>query len=166
MPSSSFRQWLFLCVACVCVLATGRDASAQTTANLSVTATVVASCTVSSGTLAFGNYDPANGSALDGTGTFDVTCSQGTVATVALGPGQHALAGARRLNSGASFLTYELYKDAGRNEVWGNAGGATLALVAAPSIAARTVTVYGRIPAGQDVIIGAYTDTVVIAVTF
>ncbi|MBA2356423.1 MAG: spore coat protein U domain-containing protein [Acidobacteria bacterium] len=145
---------------------TAVGAAAQTTANLTVTATVIANCTVSTGTVAFGDYDPTASAAVDASGTFDVACTQGTLATVGLGAGQNALAGARRLLSGTSYLTYELYKDAARSAVWGAAGGATLALASAPSNAARTVTVYGRVAGAQNVPTGAYGDTVVISVTF
>jgi spore coat protein U-like protein len=50
--------------------------------------------------------------------------------------------------------------------VWGNAGAGLVALAAAPSNAAQTVTVYGRISGSQDVRAGSYSDTVVITVTF
>jgi spore coat protein U-like protein len=141
------------------------SAAAQTSANLSVSASVVANCTVSTGSLAFGAYDPTAGAAVDGSGTFDVTCTQGTVATLALGPGQHGSGGARRLHSGGQYLTYELYKDSGRSDVWGSASAA-LSLSAAPSNSPRSVTVFGRISGSQNVAVGAYTDTVVISVTF
>jgi spore coat protein U-like protein len=141
------------------------SATAQTSANLSVSASVVANCTVSAGALAFGAYDPTAGSAVDGAGTFDVTCTQGTVATLALGPGQHGSGGARRLHSSGQYLTYELYKDVGRSDVWGSASAA-LTLSAAASNAPRSITVFGRIAGSQNVAVGAYTDTVVISVTF
>jgi len=148
------------------LVAMAAPAAAQTSANLSVTATVVANCTVSAGAVAFGAYDPTAAGAVDGSGAFDVTCTQGTVATLALGAGQHASGGVRRLQSGSHFLTYELYKDAGRTEAWGASGGAALTLTGAPSNAARNITVFGRIPGAQNVGVGSYSDTVVISVTF
>jgi spore coat protein U-like protein len=140
--------------------------AAQTSANLAVTATVVANCSVSAGTLAFGNYDPTAGSPVDATASVGVTCTQGTVASVGLDTGTFGSGGQRRMSDGSAFLAYDLFKDAGRTDPWGDSGGARLTLAAAPSSAARAVTVYGRVAASQDLAIGAYTDTVVVTVTF
>lgn len=63
-------------------------------------------------------------------------------------------------------LTYELYKESGRTNVWGDSGGAAVTLAAASSNAPQTLTVYGRVPPGQDVGVASYTDTVLITVTF
>jgi len=64
------------------------------------------------------------------------------------------------------YLTYELYQETGRTTVWGTTGTALLSIGAAPSKAARTFTVYGRIPSGQDLPAGSYTDTVQATVNF
>jgi spore coat protein U-like protein len=50
--------------------------------------------------------------------------------------------------------------------VWGNSGGALVTLAAAASNAAQTLTVYGRIPPGQDVSVGNFGDSVQITVTY
>jgi spore coat protein U-like protein len=41
-----------------------------------------------------------------------------------------------------------------------------MTIAAAPSKAARTFTVYGQVPAGQDVGAAAYTDTVLATINF
>ncbi len=64
------------------------------------------------------------------------------------------------------YLSYELYQDTGRTTVWGNSGTALFSAGSAPSKAPRTFTVYGRIPAAQDVPAGAYADTVIATVNF
>jgi spore coat protein U-like protein len=144
--------------------------AATATANLSVTATVTNNCTISTTPVAFGVYDPVVAHAstnLDGTGTVVVTCTKGAVTTVGLGLGSNVTGSTRRLkDAGTNYLTYELYRDAGRVTVWGTAGGALLSPGAAPSKAARTFTVYGQIPANQDIPAGTYTDTVVATVNF
>ena len=144
--------------------------AATATANLSVTATVTNNCTISTTAVAFGSYDPVVAHAstnLDGTGTVVVTCTKGAVTTVALGLGSNVTGSTRRLKDpGTNYLTYELYRDAGRVTVWGTAGGALLSPGAAPSKVARTFTVYGRVAANQDIPAGAYTDTVVATVNF
>jgi spore coat protein U-like protein len=144
--------------------------AATATANLSVSATVTNNCTISTTAVGFGSYDPVVAHAstdLDGTGTVIVTCTKGAVATVGLGLGGNATGSTRRLkDAGTNHLTYELYQDAGHATVWGTAGAGLLSPGAAPSKAARTFTVYGRVASNQDIPAGAYTDTVVATVNF
>jgi spore coat protein U-like protein len=136
------------------------------TSTLAVSATVISSCTVLPGTLSFGNYNPTSATAQDVDGSFTVTCTTGTAPVVGLGLGLNATGGTRRMVNGLQFLTYEIYKEAGRTNVWGDSGGATVTLAAAPSILPQTIPVYGRIPASQSAGIGAFLDTVAITLTF
>ncbi|RYZ04226.1 MAG: SCPU domain-containing protein [Myxococcales bacterium] len=150
------------------------EASAGTaTANLSVTATVSASCSISTTPLAFGTYDPVGAHAaapLDATGGVVVTCTNGAATTVTLGQGSNANTGSsdatplRRMASGGNFLSYSLYQNAGHTTVWGNTSGTGVAHTGSGT--ATSVSVYGRVPAGQNVASGSYADTVVATVTF
>jgi spore coat protein U-like protein len=145
---------------------------AQTaTANLGVGATVVQTCSISTAAVAFGAYDPVitHASApLDGTGAVVVTCVPGMGTRIDLDRGSHAQGQTRRMTGGGDLLTYELYRNATRTSVWRTGPGASggLPIAPAPSIVARTVTVFGRIPAGQDVPAGPYTDTIVATINF
>jgi len=145
-------------------------AEAQTTANLNVSALVARNCRISATPLAFGNYDPITANAtvpLDGTATISVACNRGSVGVwVGLNLGQNAAGAVRRMISGADVMTYELYSDTPGGTVWGNAvgSGLTWPLFANHSPVDRTV--HGRVPAGQDVVVGAYSDTVVATVNF
>jgi spore coat protein U domain-containing protein, fimbrial subunit CupE1/2/3/6 len=144
--------------------------AATATASLTVSATVSVNCTVTTGTLAFGAYDPiaANASAnLDGSGTFTVACTKGASGvTIDLGQGSN-YSGGRRMVSSGNFLPYEVYSNSGRTTVWGStSGGATVAVSPPASSAAVTYTVYGRIAAAQDAAAGTYSDTVVATVNF
>jgi spore coat protein U-like protein len=141
-------------------------AAATATATLTVSANVISSCTVTNGTLSFGNYAPTATGNVDQTGTFTVACTKGTGATVGLGDGNNFLSGARRMNNASEFLTYELYKETDRTNVWGNSGGALVTLTAAASNTPQTLTVFGRIPPGQDVSVGSFGDSVQITVTY
>jgi spore coat protein U-like protein len=142
------------------VLAQG---SGSKTANLRVTAEVVANCIVTTRDVAFGRYDPvaANQSTpLDSQGAVIVTCTRGAMAAVTLDQGQNGTSGTTQMANGAARLTYALYADAGHTlpAKWGISfiGGAL----------PRTLAVYGRIAAGQDVAVGNYEDTVLVTVTF
>lgn len=152
------------------VLGMAAPAFAQTaTANLGISATVNGTCTITTTPVAFGVYDPvvANASVpLDATGTVVVTCTKGAGTRIDLGNGGNFLTGARRMAGGTDFLTYELYTDSGRTTVWGSGVGAGNTIGAAPSKAARTVTVYGRVASGQDVSAASYADTVVATINF
>ena len=145
-------------------------AAATATANLSVTATVTNNCTIATAAVAFGAYDPVvtHASAhLESTGTVTVTCTRGATATVALSLGSNAVGAVRHLkDASGNVLAYELFQDAGRTAVWGDTPSGLLPIGAAPSKAPRDFTVYGRVPAGQDVPAGNYTDTVVATVNF
>jgi spore coat protein U-like protein len=163
----TLRELKVTAVALGLVVAAAPVADAATaSANLTVTATVVSTCSVGAGSLAFGNYDPTAASNVDQAGTFQVTCTKGTSATVGLDTGSNASGSTRRMTDGTDFLSYELFKETARTNVWGNSGAGLVALAAAPSNAAQTVTVYGRISGSQDVRAGSYSDTVIITVTF
>ena len=144
--------------------------AATATANLSVTATVINNCVISTAPVAFGNYDPVNVNAaadLDASGTVTSACTKGSTATIGLGLGSNASGSTRRMTDGSgNFLTYELYQEAAETTIWGTAGGGLLSPPAAPSKAARNFTVYGEVAANQDITAGAYTDTVVATVNF
>lgn len=143
--------------------------AATATANLSVSATVINNCVISTAAVAFGPYDPVDVNAatdLDGTGTVTIACTKGATATVGLGLGSNASGTTRRMTDGSgNFLTYELYQEVGHSTVW-NTGAGLLSPAAAPSKAPRDFTVYGEVTGNQDIAAGNYTDTVVASVNF
>ena len=132
-------------------------------------------CTLASTPIVFGGYDVFSPASLDSSATLVLTCSrfggpQNTVVAIGIGPGAHGGGSGRRLQAGTGqFLAYNLFRDAGRSAVWGDVAGLdtfTQALaVPNQSSAQLSVTVFGRIPAGQDVPKGVYADRVVVTVT-
>ncbi len=165
------RTVLFLIALTVLVVSAPAFA-ATATAPLSISASVSANCTITTSPVAFGAYDPlvANAAApKDATGAVNVACTRGASGLrIDLSLGANALGSVRRMLSGvANFMTYELYTDAARTTVWGSgAGTGGLAIADAPSLAVRAFTVFGRVPAAQDVAIGAYADTVTATINF
>lgn len=160
-------------------LATGAAGIAHAgtaTSDLGVSATVSASCSITTtSALDFGTYDPAVTHAstdLDSTGGISVTCTSGAPVTITLGEGVNADTGStaaaplRRMidGGGTNYLSYSLYSDGGRTAVWGN--DATVDVETTGTGAAEAHTVYGRVAGGQNVPAGTYTDTVVATVTF
>lgn len=145
-----------------------RSASAAaTTGSFGVTANVTVNCKVTGTTLAFGAYDPTSATDLDGTSTLTVKCTKGAVvASVQLDKGANAGAGTQRqLLAGADKLSYNLFTDAARSLAWTAATTGNGFTSAGPSTP-NTLTVYGRIPLGQDVPVGNYTDSVTATVNF
>lgn len=141
------------------------------TDDFTVTAEVIANCLVDAGgALAFEQYDPIVDHAsipLDEAVTFDVTCTQGAPGVwIGLNLGANPDETTRRMADGENSLVYELYRETGRSTVWGNTSETGVALDE-PTGVAQTVTVYGRIPAGQNVVYGSgYTDTITVTVDF
>jgi spore coat protein U-like protein len=153
------------------VLVVGSDspvAAGTATANLQINATVSANCTISTVTVAFPAYDPivANASVNDdGTGSVTVACTKGTGTSIALSLGANFSVTQPRMTGpgAADYLNYSLFSDSSRSVLW---SGVTRAIAAAPGRAPQIFTVYGRIPFGQDISAGAYTDTVVATINF
>ena len=144
--------------------------AASATANLNISASVAAVCTITTSPVAFGAYDPVLANAatdLTAAGSVNVACTKGTPATIDLGNGGNFSGGTRRMGSGSDFLNYALYKDAARTQVWGSglAGGTTQAYVAATK-ASTAVPVYGTVPQNQDVTVGAYADVVLATINY
>jgi spore coat protein U domain-containing protein, fimbrial subunit CupE1/2/3/6 len=70
--------------------------------------------------------------------------------------------------SSSAFLNYNLFSDSARTTAWGNGsnGASAFGITAASNAAERTFTVYGRVPKGQDVNVGSFTDTMQATVNF
>lgn len=159
-------------------LAAGSASAANTTGSFDVSATVGGSCVIAAAdTIGFGTYDPTAAHAstnLDAQGKVAVRCTAGSSdVKVALDDGINADAGStagaplRRMNSGANFISYGIFQDSGRANVWG-ADAATESNIAsfASSLVPVELVTYGRIPGGQNAAIGTYADTVGVNVTF
>lgn len=140
-------------------------AAATSTASFQVTATVAATCVISATNLAFGTYA---GVQTDSTSTLSATCTNTTPYTVGLsvGAATGATATARSMTGpSAALLGYALYRDSARTLNWGFTAG-TDTVGGTGSGAEQTLTVYGRVAAGQYVAPGAYTDTITATITF
>lgn len=168
-----------LALAAVAFAGTANAGPSPQSGSFTVTANVANSCVITATpTLAFGSYDPTdanNTAALDGQSSISVRCTRGTVATVALAQGGNPATGStcaaplRQMASGAERLRYDLYQNTARTTVWGcqtGAGANTQGFTSTSSLTPTTLQTYGRVPAGQDVPAGSYTDTVQVNVTF
>jgi spore coat protein U-like protein len=138
------------------------------------------SCGVSAVGVVFGSYDTLAASPTYGTGRVDVGCTlikppgADIAYTIALSPGASGSYAARTMLATGFALQYNLYVAAPPSiSVWGNGTGTTqmvagVARLRPPPGRTTTVshTLYGTIPARQDVAAGAYVDTIVVTLTF
>ncbi len=141
------------------------DTVSSATTSFTITATVQARCIVAATALAFGNY---SGTLINATSTISATCTKTTAYNVGLnaGTGTGATVTNRKMTAPSlSTLNYSLFRDAARTMNWGNTVG-TDTVPGSGSGTAQTLTVYGRIPAGQYVTPGSYTDTITVTLTY
>jgi spore coat protein U-like protein len=131
---------------------------------------VDAGCTVSvSSGVSFGAYNVFSGTANDSTGRFTWSCDLGTTPTVriTLTKGGSSSYLPRQMKSGTNALAYNLYLTGARTSIWGDETQGTVAYYKQyPGFGSTAVTIYGRIPAGQDVAVGTYSDTITVVVNF
>lgn len=123
-------------------------------------------CTISATSVSFGSYNVFTGTPLDATGTVTYQCLLGLQIVITLGRGSSPVFIPRTMRKGTESLNYNLYRDSTRMTVWGDGTGGTSTLTAAALLLPVTVSVFGRVPARQDVSAGAYSDTVIVTVIF
>jgi spore coat protein U-like protein len=145
---------------------------AATTADVEISAEVIASCSITALPVAFGNYDALSATPDDATGSVAVSCSTGSNPKIWLGQGLNAGAGStpavpvRRMVNGTNFLSYQLYQDSSRSTIWGGTDGSSPAAQTATDLNPVSSTIYGRLPVNQTSTVGSYSDTVVATVNF
>ena len=127
------------------------------------------SCTISATAVSFGTYNVFSSTALDSTGSVIYNCDSANASiTITLDKGGAATFNPRRMLNGSEALNYNLYLDAARSTIWGDGTGGTQVYTDTSTRRNQnvTVTVFGRIPATQDVSVGTYTNTVTATINF
>lgn len=144
------------------VFAFGTAYAFTATADLTVGATITATCIASTTAVDFGSV--ASGSGATATGAVGVNCTSGTNYTVALGAGANDDTVTRRITDGTNFLSYTL-SDNATAALWGDAStfGAT---VSGTGTGAAQSYVVDAALTGAAVPAGAYSDTVLVTVTY
>ena len=154
-----------------CLLMPQEANSATATANLVVSLTILANCTITASTVPFGTTSSL-ATVINQTGSVGVTCTNTTPYTVGLDAGNVAtstvtarlMAGTATGNT-TTTIPYQLYSDTGRSSVWGNASGSWV--TGTGSGAAQTLTVYGQVlTASITPKPDTYQSTVVATITF
>jgi spore coat protein U-like protein len=127
-----------------------------------------ANCSLSTTSIVFGTYNVFSSGPVDSTGTVTYSCNGNTNVLITMTRGQSMTFLPRELGKGTERLAYNLFRDAARTTVWGDFTGGTSAYVSMSPAKKEdiTVTVYGRIPPGQDISAGSYTDSVTVVMNF
>ncbi len=138
-----------------------------------------ATCSVAASPLAFGSYQSNQAHAIDSAGSLTVSCTRAALdaapVTVSyeldISRGGSGNFTNRELQSGASRLQYGIYRDPLRSIAWGDgsAGSARVSssLTVSASLTATAVhTVYGRLFGRQNVIPGAYSDSITVTMNY
>ncbi len=126
---------------------------------------------VSVSAVAFGSYNVFDSNHLDSIGMFTYRCDDVTPSdsiVIQLSSGSSSTFPTRTLTQGSYELDYNLYLDAARTTIWGDGTSGTSQY--GPIVPADgsnvSLSVYGRIPAGQNARAGDYSDTVIVTVIF
>jgi spore coat protein U-like protein len=148
----------------------GNEAPTRT---FTVTTVVVPECSVQTFSLNFGTYDPIGAhltSPLDAVANtpVNVYCTKGVQATTTLSQGNNFAESSRRMAFGTHRLSYGVFLDSNHTTAWSSVGPAasTSRNTALAWLGHPGYPVFGRIPAGQVVAAGSYSDTLVATVTY
>ena len=128
-----------------------------------------AACTLAATPVSFGVYDVFQTSPTDSTGSITYRCGpQDNNITITISSGSSPGFAPRTLRDGGEALDYNLFLNAGFTQVWGDgtAGTQTYFIKNAPNNKDTVLTVYARIPAGQDARAGTYNDAVVVTLEY
>ena len=129
-----------------------------------------AACSLSVGGVAFGVYDVFDPAPTDSTGTIEYICGPADRnIRITISPGSSGTYAPRELRAGAERLAYNLYLDSAFTQVWGDDTGGTGSVLIKnpqPNNVWLSLTVFARLPAGQDAAVGSYGDTVVVTLEY
>jgi len=129
-----------------------------------------AACSISTTPVNFGSYDVFTPTADDGTGqvTYRCTGPRPPIITIQLDKGGSPSFTPRQMRQGGEALDYNLYLDSTRSTIWGDGTGGTQVYSQVQPQLGQSInlSVFGRIPAGQDVSAGTYSATVTATIFF
>jgi len=146
-----------------------------------IAANAMVTCDVATNGVAFGNYDLLSMTSTDSMGAVNITCSDigggGKLnITISISMSASATSGTvatRQMarSGGADRLNYNLYINASHTQIWGDSPGindVTLPMLHVPNngSVSTSATIYGSIPAGQDVAAGIYSDSNILTINY
>jgi spore coat protein U-like protein len=167
------HQYLFLLFTLSVLLASTQSTVAgSASGTLTVGATVVKTCILTTiKPLALGSYDPVDTYAtsdLRTRGNITVICSKGSTPSIAIGVSSNApgIGTTRATLSKGNKLSYEIYKDAGLTRVRTQPVEDILSIGVVSLFQTQIIPAHRCIPAGHNVPVGTFADTVIVTVNF
>ncbi|MDV3468037.1 spore coat U domain-containing protein [Stenotrophomonas sp. C3(2023)] len=165
-----------------CLLLAGfaAPALAADTVQFNVRLVITKACTITAATptdVDFGSALSTSTTTLNAAGSITAQCTAGTPYSIALNAGSNAATAndvtTRRMrNTDATvtannFVGYQLFRDAGRTQVWGATAGSNV-LASAGTGLAQAFPVYGQVldPSSNNAATGNYLDTVTATITY
>lgn len=138
--------------------------------NFIATAQVGADCTLSIPDVSFGTVTRLT-SPIDAATNATVTCTSGAPWTLAMNAGSTPgnTYAARRMSlggSGPGAVQYQIYRDSGPANVWGNGTGGTVTRSGTGVGIPQSIPIYLQVPAQAPQAEGTYSDTVTATLTF
>jgi spore coat protein U-like protein len=125
-------------------------------------------CTAEVTNVEFGGYDVFTAQPLDGIGSIRMVCPfrHWVTYTIQIGPGNGSFL-QREMHQGNEVLRYNLYTDSGRSLIWGDGTSGSRTVYGQSTLGtSNRYTIYGRIPPGQNVLGGVYTDIIYLTVEY
>lgn len=136
----------------------------------------IAICSVSATGMAFGGYNFRDVTPTIAADNVQVSCSLlGLISLlvsyeIRLSTGNSGSYIPRIMTSGANQLQYNLYTNAAHTIVWGDANSGTSTIsdsyLLGIGTTVRNYSIYGRVPAGQNMPAGTYSDTITVTVNY
>jgi spore coat protein U-like protein len=159
--------------ACLSVPQVARAGTA--TANLNVSITITASCTINAATLTFPSTPGTSltSTAVTGSSSVTVNCTNTSPYSIGMGQGSNYSAGSNRMANGTNYLPYGLYVDAAYTHPWTTGASnstcttANDCYLATGNGSAQSIPIYGQVPVTATAPVpGTYTDTVTMTITY
>jgi spore coat protein U-like protein len=131
-----------------------------------VSAPVQPGCTLTGASnLGFGSVASNFSGNLNASSTITMNCIYRTAWQVGLDNGQHAVGTTRRMILGTGTVVYELYRDSGYSQRWGNTLN-TDTQTGTGTGAAQSLSVYGQVLPQSRLAAGSYSDKITVTVTY
>ncbi|HZF14702.1 MAG TPA: spore coat U domain-containing protein [Steroidobacteraceae bacterium] len=141
---------------------------ATKTTTFLVQATITGDCTITATNLTFAPVSGLSATNSDATSSITATCTQSTVYNIGLNAGDApgSTIANRLLANGLQTITYQMFRDNPRTQIWGNTVG-TDTQSGTGTGSGQAITVYGRlfpqVPAPAP---GVYSSTITVTITY
>ncbi|GAC1597345.1 MAG: hypothetical protein NVS4B10_06990 [Myxococcales bacterium] len=124
-------------------------------------------CTISSSTLAFGAYNVLSAAPNDSAGVITFDCTVNPAPLISISQGGGGSYNPRLMSSAGNTLAYNVYVDPARTTIWDGTPIAVPATGCTGQCGNGTqVWFYGRIFPGQDAAAGAFSDNLLVTISF